>query len=120
MFELPFDLIVCFAAFSIFLFYQQRHAVELQYGRAPLETFLTCSAGTAAVFDVATLLYFGFAESWWKAGKLLATWAIIVSMSAIAIELVLARAVPVLPYGLSVLGFVALPVLGYGIVRALP
>ena len=119
MLGLPLGLVLSFAAFGTFLFYQQKHAATFQGASATFGAVLSLWVGLATLFDLGVLVYFGYRSSWWDAAKLLML-TIALWIPFVIVEVTVTRAFPEAFLLLSLAGFLVLPACGYLMIMALP
>jgi len=108
--NIPLTLIVSYAVFSFFLFYQQLHLKNFRGASQGFATLLGLFALVGMIFGLGFLIYWGYKVSWLEAAILFGiAFAIKVVWFPIEARLGLTNS-----YWLfSLAGFVALPVAGY-------
>jgi hypothetical protein len=115
--DLPLTLIISYAAFSFFLFYQQLHLKNYQGASEILGAALSILALAGMVYGLGFLIYWGYKVSWLQAGILFAlAFAIKLVWFPIEAKLGLRNSYWVF----SLIGFVVLPASGYFMWSSLP
>jgi hypothetical protein len=104
--KFPPALVMCFAAFSVFSYFQQRHFRNFRGASPIFEFVLGVSATLSMVVSLCFLIYYGIRVGWW-------TPFVLVGLDLLIFPLGVVVARFVTPFGMSLLGFIAWPVLAY-------
>ena len=115
--DIPVRLIISYAVFSFFLFYQQLHLKNFQGASEAFGAALGIFAFVGMIYGLGFLIYWGYKISWLQAGILFAiAFAIKLVWFPIEAKLGLRNSYRIF----SMLGFAALPVSGYFMWASLP
>ncbi len=115
--DIPVTLIISYAVFSFFLFYQQLHLKNFQGASKAFGAALGIFAFVGMIFGLGFLMYWGYKISWLQAGILFAiAFAIKLVWFPIEAKLGLRNSYWIF----SVVGFAALPLSGYFMWASLP
>jgi hypothetical protein len=104
--KLPISVVVCFAGFSIFCYYQQLHWRHFHGANQVFEMFLGLSVVSSTLLQVGFLVYYGFKVAWWSPFALVGLGLVLFPIGLV-LERLLTR------FGMSMLGFIAWPVFAY-------
>lgn len=118
MFGLPLGLVVSFAVFTSFLFYQQKHVSTFRGRSKTFVVVLSIWVFAGFLFELGVLGYVGYSRSVWAALKLFFL-SIVLWMPVMAIEVRVTTRIASFPEMLSLCGFLAMPVCAYGVVTVL-
>ncbi len=115
--DMPITLIISYAIFSFFLFYQQLHLKNFRGASEVFEASLGIFALIGMLFGLGFLIYWGYKVSWLQAAALFGiAFAIKIVWFPIEAKLGLRN----FYWLFSLAGFVALPVSGYFMWSVLP
>ena len=115
--DMPITLIISYAVFSFFLFYQQLHLKNFQGASEAFGAMLGIFAFGGMLFGLGFLIYWGYKVSWLQAVALFGI-AFAIKIVWFPIEAKLGLRNSYLFFSLA--GFIALPVSGYFMWAALP
>ena len=119
MFGLPLDLLVSFAVFATFLFYQQKHASEFRGSSLLFGEILHIWGGLGFLLEIGFLFYVGYQMSVWSAIKLFGS-GFLLGTPIILAEVVFQKRIHLLPFVISLIGFAVVPVSAYLMIIAVP
>ncbi len=115
--DIPVSLIISYAVFSFFLFYQQLHLKNFRGASKAFGAALGIFVSVGTVYGLGFLIYWGYKISWFQAGILFAiSLAIMLIWFPIEAKLGLRNSY----FTFSLMGFAALPVSGYFMCVSLP
>lgn len=115
--DMPISLIISYAVFSFFLFYQQLHLKNFQGASEVFGALLGIFAFAGMLFGLGFLIYWGYKASWLQAATLFGI-ALAIKFVWFPIEAKLGLRNSYWVFSLT--GFIALPISGYFMWAALP
>ena len=109
----PPSLVVCFAAFSLFTYFHQRHFRHFQGASPIFEFVLGISSTLSMLVSLCFLVYYGYRVGWWMPFALVG-----LDLLIFPVGVLLGRLVT--PFGMSLLAFIAWPILAYFMFTLVP
>jgi hypothetical protein len=106
MSTLPIPVVGCFAGFSVFSYYQQQHYRRFEGASKVFELVLGLSTVSSMLVWLVFLVYCAIKVVWWGPFALIG-----LDLAIFPLGLLLGRAIT--PFGMSMLGFIAWPLLAY-------
>jgi hypothetical protein len=106
MSRLPIPVVACFAAFSVFSYYQQQHYRRFDGASKIFELVLGLSTISSMLVWLGFLIYYGIKVVWWGPFALIG-----LDLALFPLGFLLARFIT--PVGVSMVGFIAWPLLAY-------
>lgn len=100
--------LIFYTIFSVFHYYQVRHAKYFMGSSEKFLMFLSIFAGVGTIFDYSALIFIGY-KSVWYVPIIMWISSIVLSSPVYVIE----TKIPNLQFLLSILGFIAVPVFGF-------
>jgi len=115
--DIPTSLVISYAVFSFFLFYQQLHIKNFHGASQAFAFALNIFAFAGMLFAIGFLLYWGFSVSWWQALLLFGvSFLVKIIWFPLEAKLGLTRFYWLFSLG----GFAVLPISGFFMLSALP
>lgn len=100
--------LICYTIFSVFHYYQVRHAKYFMGSSEKFLMFLSAFAGIGTIFDYSALIFIGY-KSVWYVPIIMWVASFVLSFPIFIIESRIAN----LRFLLSILGFIAVPISGF-------
>lgn len=115
--DMPITLIISYAAFSFFLFYQQLHIKNFRGSSEAFRAILVIFSFGGMLFGWVFLIYWGYKVSWLQAAVL---FGIAFTIKTVWFPIEAKLGLRNSYWFFSLAGFIALPVSGYFMWAALP